>query len=165
VIERLGREMTRILLTGMSGTGKSTVIEELAARGYRAADIDQPGWSVHAPDGDWIWNEPRVQKLLSDANDDLLFISGCAENQGKFYEFLDAVVLLSAPQDVMVERLQSRTNNSYGKSPEELDEVLHYRETVEPLIRSGATHEIDTNQPLRAFVERVLEISSEHDLE
>jgi hypothetical protein len=43
--------------------------------------------------------------------------------------------------------------------------VLHYRETVEPLIRKGATHEIDTDQPLRDVVERVLEIASEHDLE
>lgn len=32
--------MKRILLTGMSGTGKSTVIRELAARGYKAVDAD-----------------------------------------------------------------------------------------------------------------------------
>ena len=32
--------MKRVLLTGMSGTGKSTVINELAARGYKAVDID-----------------------------------------------------------------------------------------------------------------------------
>ena len=30
----------RILLTGMSGTGKSKVIGELAARGYKAVDAD-----------------------------------------------------------------------------------------------------------------------------
>ena len=32
--------MKRILLTGMSGTGKSTLISELAARGYKAVDVD-----------------------------------------------------------------------------------------------------------------------------
>ena len=32
--------MKRILVTGMSGTGKSTVIGELAARGYKAVDAD-----------------------------------------------------------------------------------------------------------------------------
>jgi shikimate kinase len=151
--------MANVLLTGMSGVGKSRVIEELSKRGYNAVDLDHPDWSVHAADGDWIWNESRVHKLFTQHNDGLLFVSGCAANQGKFYEFLDAVVLLSAPQDVMVERLKSRTNNSYGKSPEELKLVLHYRETVEPLIRKGATHEIDTNQPLKAVVERVLEIA------
>lgn len=37
--------MKRVLLTGMSGTGKSTVIRELAARGYRAIDAGDAGWS------------------------------------------------------------------------------------------------------------------------
>ena len=32
--------MKRILLTGMSGTGKSAIISELAARGYKAIDAD-----------------------------------------------------------------------------------------------------------------------------
>ena len=87
-----------ILITGMSGTGKSTVIEELAARGYRAVDIDSPEWSEYAPDGDWIWREDRVQALLDSlGEDDILFLSGCAENQGKFYPWFDKVVLLSAP--------------------------------------------------------------------
>jgi dephospho-CoA kinase len=44
--------MKCILLTGMSGTGKSTIIGELRARGYQAIDMDEPGWSEHAPDGD-----------------------------------------------------------------------------------------------------------------
>jgi predicted ATPase len=35
--------MKRVLLTGMSGTGKSTVIKELAARGYKAVDTDDHG--------------------------------------------------------------------------------------------------------------------------
>lgn len=37
--------MKRVLITGMSGTGKSAVIRELAARGFRAVDIDTPEWS------------------------------------------------------------------------------------------------------------------------
>jgi dephospho-CoA kinase len=35
----------RVLLTGMSGTGKATVIEELPARGYKAFDTDYGGYS------------------------------------------------------------------------------------------------------------------------
>ena len=37
--------MKRILLTGMSGTGKSTLISELAARGYKAVDADCDAFS------------------------------------------------------------------------------------------------------------------------
>ena len=54
--------MKRILLTGMSGTGKSSVIAELRKRGYQAVDMDEPGWSEYAPDGEWFWREDRVQE-------------------------------------------------------------------------------------------------------
>ncbi len=35
----------RVLITGMSGTGKSAVIQALAERGYRSVDADEAGWS------------------------------------------------------------------------------------------------------------------------
>ena len=37
--------MARVLITGMSGAGKSTVLGELAARGYRTVDTDYDGWT------------------------------------------------------------------------------------------------------------------------
>lgn len=150
--------MKRILLTGMSGTGKSTVINELAARGYRAVDLDQPAWSEYAPDGDWIWREDRVRDLLSVEDGEILFISGCASNQGKFYPQLDKIVLFSAPTDIIIERLRTRTTNDYGKHPDELAETLGYIETVEPLLRKGAHHEIDTSAPLDDVVASVLQL-------
>ncbi len=151
--------MKRILITGMSGTGKSTVIGELRSRGYRAVDMDEPGWSEYAADGDWIWRENRVQDLLSSLkDDDVLFISGCASNQGKFYPQFDDIILFSAPTPVIVERLTSRSNNPYGKDPQELADTLGYIETVEPLLRKGADHEINTSAPLDEVVAAVLKI-------
>jgi hypothetical protein len=86
--------MKRILITGMSGTGKSAVIQELASRGYPAYDLDTPEWSEWidaAPsDGltpvqgkDWVWRENRVRELLSGSEEGTLFISGCAENMDR----------------------------------------------------------------------------------
>jgi dephospho-CoA kinase len=147
----------RVLLTGMSGTGKSAVIGELAARGYKAIDADY-GWSECGPEGDWVWREERIQRLLSTEDSDVLFVSGCATNQGKFYPQFDHVVLLSAPAAVIVERLATRTSNSYGKDPEELAQVLGYLQTVEPLLRKSAGHEIDTSAPLDEVVESVLRL-------
>lgn len=151
--------MKRILITGMSGTGKSTVLSELAARGYRTIDMDYDGWSVHAEDGDWVWNEPRLTELLASIQEDeVLFISGCASNQGKFYPQFEQVVLFSAPTHVLIERLKTRTNNPYGKDPAELLETLEYIQTVEPLLRKSADHEIDTNAPLSEVVANVLQL-------
>lgn len=152
--------MKRVLLTGMSGTGKSTVIGELAMRGFRTVDMDDPGWSEYALDGDWIWREDRIRALLSSVKEDeTLFVSGCATNQGKFYPLFEEIVLLSAPAAVLVERLTTRTNNPYGKRPDELAATLGYLETVEPLLRRGAGHEIVTTVPLDEVVATVLKVA------
>ncbi len=35
-------------------------------------------------DRDWVWREDRIQELLSVEDADVLFLSGCASNMGKF---------------------------------------------------------------------------------
>jgi dephospho-CoA kinase len=37
--------MPRILITGLSGVGKSTVVHARRAQGHCAIDMDEPGWS------------------------------------------------------------------------------------------------------------------------
>jgi dephospho-CoA kinase len=159
----------RVLITGMSGTGKSSVIVELAARGYKAVDTDYCGLSevvtVSAdeptglePGQDWVWREDRIDDLLSTEDAEILFLSGCAPNQGKFYPRFDHIILLTAPAGVIVERLATRTNNRYGKRPEEVARVLSHQQTIEPLLRRGAGHVVDTSAPLDQVVATVVRI-------
>jgi shikimate kinase len=152
--------MKRVLLTGMSGTGKSSVVEELTARGFRAIDTDY-GWCRHAADGEWIWDEQRIAEFLACETGDLLFVAGCASNQRKFYPQFDAIVLLSAPREVIEQRLASRTNNPFGSTSEQLAQVLDDLEHVEPLLRASATHEVVTTIPLNSVVARVLELAAD----
>lgn len=150
--------MKRILLTGMSGVGKSSVVAELAARGYSVLDMD--GWSEFVPEGsEWLWNEDRVQEFLSQDEGELSFICGCARNQVKFYPQFDKIILLSAPTEVILERLETRTNNPYGKHPDDLAEILSNIEAVEPLLRKSAHHEINTTLPLDEVVDTILKLS------
>jgi adenylate kinase family enzyme len=107
--------VTRVLITGMSGTGKSTLLGELAARGYRTVDTDY-GDYYETLDGERLWREDRIRALL--ATEGTLFVQGTARNQGAFYPFFEHIVLLSAPAKVLVERLATRVNNPYGKDPE-----------------------------------------------
>lgn len=155
--------MKRVLLTGMSGTGKSTVINHLARLGYRAIDVDDAGWTRSAPDGVWLWQEKRVERFLAEDNSSggVSFLSGCAESQVQFYPMFDHVVLLSAPSDVLMERLRCRTNNPYGKDPSEREAVMDYVRTVEPLLRDAADHEIDTSAPLAEVLATVLRVVGE----
>lgn len=150
--------MKRVLVTGMSGTGKSAVINDLATRGFRAIDADE-GWSESGPEGDWIWFEDRILPLLSDDVSSVLFLGGCASNQGKFYPQFTHIVLLTAPVDLIMQRLTQRTSNTYGKMPEERSRVLEDIRTVEPLLRRTAGREIDTSAPLDQVVEKVLQFA------
>jgi dephospho-CoA kinase len=77
--------VSRVLLTGMSGTGKSTIIRELRRKGFTAIDMDDPGWSTWASDGHQISLEEPLQKALDAAQSTPVFVSGCAENQVTFY--------------------------------------------------------------------------------
>ena len=158
--------MKRVLLTGMSGTGKSSVLAELRARGFKTVDTDYGGWTEqvevpanagNAPAMEWLWREDLVTRLLSTDDADVLFVSGTARNQAKFYPRFDHIVLLTAPVPVMTERLASRTNNPYGKEPDELAEVIGFKQTVEPALRRAADLEIDTSIPLDEVVEKILD--------
>ena len=156
--------MKRVLVTGMSGTGKSSVLLELRARGFKTVDTDYGGWSeqvdVPASDGppqkEWLWREDLIARLLATEDAEVLFVSGAVRNQTKFYPQFDHVVLLTAPVGVITERLAVRTNNPYGKSQAELAEVLALKETVEPALTRGADLEIDTSVPLEEVVETIL---------
>jgi dephospho-CoA kinase len=151
----------RILITGLAGAGKSSVIRALAASGLKAIDTDwNPEWECVGANGDeWVWREDRIRLLLDEENADALFVSACVSNQGKFYDRFDQVILLSAPESITVQRLLNRTDNPYGKRPEEIADVLGYKATVEPMLRKVASAEIDTSIPLAEVVAKVLEIS------
>lgn len=71
---------------------------------------------------------------------------------------IDAIVLLSAPAEVLLTRIERRTNNAYGKSSEERELILRHLAEVEPLLRATCTHEIDATQPVDQVVTRLIEI-------
>jgi adenylate kinase family enzyme len=142
----------RILVTGMSGTGKSSALAELGRRGFRVVDTDSPNWSEWAQD-EWLWREDRMAALLAAEDERPLFVSGCMSNQGKFYDRFDAVVLLSAPAEVILDRIDRRTTNDYGKTPAERALVLDHLASVEPRLRATCTHELDASRPLEEVVD------------
>jgi shikimate kinase len=150
--------MKRVLVTGMSGTGKSSLLDELAARGYETVDTDYGGY-FETVSGERLWRADTITELLAGAPDErpgVLFVQGTTRNQVLFYPRFDHVVLLSAPAEVITERLATRTTNPYGKDPRELAETLRYQQTVEPLLRAAATLEVVTTIPVARVADVVL---------
>jgi shikimate kinase len=142
--------VVRILLTGMSGAGKSTLLAELTRRGHQTVETDLDGWT----DGNGgPWDEERMTVLLAGHPD--VIVCGTAENQGRFRERFDQVVLLSAPIDVLIDRVRARTDNPYGRTSAQQDEIRRYVRDVEPALRRMATLELDGRRPVSELADTV----------
>lgn len=155
--------MSKILVTGMSGTGKSTALQLLDQRGHRVVDTDTDEWSrwIRQPDGcrDWVWREDAISRLLANHTQGHLFVAGCKRNQGRFYPQFDHIALLSAPAEVLLARIAARDNNPYGKSAREEADILRNLADVEPRLRATATVEIDASAPLLAVVQQLEDLT------
>jgi hypothetical protein len=86
---------------------------------------------------------------------------GPVSNQGRLYPHFDAVVLLSAPTEVLLRRIESRTTNVYGKAAGERELILERLAEVEPLLRATCTHEIDATQSVDDVVAALVAIGSD----
>jgi broad-specificity NMP kinase len=139
-----------VLVTGMSGSGKSTVLTELRRRGHGVVDTDDPGWIVEAEtDGgpERVWDLDQITALIDAHRTGWLFIAGCVANQPVVYDRFDAVVLLSAPVDVILDRVVNRAN-PFGSTAEDRAKIANDVATFEPRLREGADCEIVTTAPL-----------------
>jgi hypothetical protein len=56
---------------------------------------------------------------------------------------------------VLLARIAARTNNPYGRRPEERAAILEYLAVVEPRLRATATIEIDTSAPIDKVVDQM----------
>jgi cytidylate kinase len=121
-------------------------------------DTDEPGWTAwsEAEDG-YVWDEDRITALLA-APDAPQVVSGAVSNQGLFYRSFDELVLLSAPVDVILERVAQRDTNDFGKTAAQRARIVRDLSEFEPLMRRSCTVEIDATQPLEIVVDQLAEL-------
>lgn len=153
--------MTAILLTGMAGTGKSTVLDALAGKGFATVDTDLGDW-IDETGPERLWRIDRLEALLDehDAAGTPLFVAGTVINQRVLYPRFAEIVLLSAPLPVMLARIASRDTNPFGRTDEQRARIIADTEAVEPLLRASATIELDTRAPLVRTVDRLVRLAA-----
>lgn len=161
----------RFLIDGLSGTGKSTVTLELRKRGYTAFDADE----AFAYNGDletgeplddkelrrWLWNGNLLDAALEAAGDEVVFVCGGADDQTKYENRFNAIFTLIADDATITERLQSRTNNVYGKDPEELALQLAYNKGAIKYAKERGKVMIDATRPVTEVVDEILQRARE----
>lgn len=142
------------LISGLPGTGKSSVCKELQQRGMHAIDADKT-FGIQTKDG-WIWQGEKLNAVLSSPTPDMLFVCGSASNRDQFIQRFAKVFILYVNTDTLRHRLTTRTNNNFGKNPTVLARQLELNEGVKEYSIKRGRLIIDANQPLAAVVDEIL---------
>jgi len=164
-------------VTGLSGTGKSTINTELQSRGYESYDGDEDhlaAWynsdtgqlvevDIEACTPDFLLHHSRdisreiVEALASKAEGKPVFLCGAHENEGELQDLFAGVFGLVLDEGLLTQRLATRTNNQWGKLPHELAYSLAFRERWSENCRKFGFITIDAAQPTHAIVDFILE--------
>ena len=155
------------LIEGVSGTGKTTVAEELQRRGYHVVHGDRElayqgdpktGEPVvepaHASEMDkvvwqqqhWLWNIDKVKSVIADHSNAISFFCGGSRNFARFVDLLDGVFVLDVDLATLKRRLAGRPEDEFGGRPVEAELVVRLHATKEDIPRGDVV--IDATAPL-----------------
>jgi len=140
---------------GLSGAGKSSVYEELIQRGYTAISTDR-AWKQALPGRPSIWDEQKALRELERPEPDVLFVCGSSGNRDRFLPYFTEVFNLRIDDDTMRRRLEERTNNDYGKQPEEVELMLRLNRSDE---KPDGAIDVDATRSLQEVVDELLRLA------
>lgn len=167
--------MKKIYITGISGTGKTTISKELEKRGIYSISIDEIDnlcvWS-NKKTGEKIYREVELNKDFIDTHDwicdvdmlkdlinkgkDKVVVLGVASNQKHFLDMFDKILLLQCKPETFISRILQRTDNDFGKDESAQESILGwYKKFEEEMINTGAVP-VDVEKPLEEVVEKVI---------
>ena len=153
------------LIEGLSGTGKTSVCDELQRRGYRAIHGDRELAYQGDPetgeprDGfaheNHIWHVDKVKAVVADQDEPVTFFCGGSRNSEKFIDLFDGVFLLEVDLDTLDRRLDERPDTEWGGGkPPERELIARLHRTKEGVPSDGIS--IDATAPIADVVDEIL---------
>jgi broad-specificity NMP kinase len=167
------------LIEGGSGTGKTTVAEELQRRGYHVLHgdrelayrgdpktgepLEEPAYKSEMEKAIWrhmhgLWDVNKVKSVIADHSMEMSFFCGGCRNFSHFIDLLDGVFVLEVGDlDTIYRRIDERVARDptdFGGKPEEKELVARLHKTKEGIPKSGAI--IDATAPLDHVVDEIL---------
>lgn len=152
------------LVEGVSGTGKTSVCDELGRRGFQAIHGDRElayqgdpltgrplATSVHEHH---LWDVARVRALAADRREPATFFCGGSRNFTSFLDLFDEVFVLDVDLDTLHRRLDQRCLGEWGSEPVERDLIMRLHRTREDVPATGVV--IDATRPLTEVVDEIL---------
>lgn len=152
------------LIEGVSGTGKTSVCDELLRRGYHAIHGD----SALAYQGDpetgaplegtkhehHIWDVEKVKSLAADQRHAVTFFCGGSRNFHRFIDLFDEVFVLDLDLEGLNMRLAERPEDEFGGKSSERVLIARLHATKEG-VPAGAVS-INTSKQLAQVVDEIL---------
>lgn len=170
-----------ILITGVSGSGKSEISRQLKALGYETYDMDsiedlcvmvdkKMGLPTPYDNGNdlekiqkmyWLYKKDRLADFIANQKNDTAFYSGFPNNLQEILPLFTKVILLTASPSNIRKRLVARTDNGFGKSVEVQDHILRGKEKLErELLEKGAIA-VSADESVPQMVEDVIKAVSQ----
>jgi broad-specificity NMP kinase len=163
----------KILITGVAGTGKSTISKELNRRGITSIDFSDVSGMCYWRDkitkekteypitSDFNWfdshericNVERLKEILDEHKD--LIITGIAGNQTEYFNLFDKILLLQCNPETITQRMQTR-ESPWGKTKVEQDYTLKWQKIFDPLCLSIGLTPVNTEGSLDEVVDRII---------
>lgn len=170
--------MPLIYVTGIAGSGKSTVCRELKKRGYETQEGDDglsdfydnsTGEVVRRPvdvaerttewrsKHTWKMSRDKLLQLKANAEGKTAFVCGVASNEDEYLDVFDKVFALTLDVDTLKQRIHNRDDNSFGKLPHEMDIILEWQQGIgDYYIHKVGAQVIDATKPLNAVVDEII---------
>ena len=159
------------LIEGVSGTGKSSVCEELQRRGYQTINGDHelayqgdpetgeptPGFTHEHH----IWPVDKVKALAANQDRAATFFCGGSRNFSKFLGLFDGVFVLQVDVDTLNRRLSRQSGQSVGWKTSGADLMAQMHQTEEDIPRNGIW--IDATAPIVCVVDEIIRQSEATD--
>lgn len=171
------------LIEGVSGTGKTTVAEELQRRGFHVLHGDrelayrgypETGEPLNALDDNkamnntewaqkhWLWDIDKVKAVIADHSIPISFFCGGCRNFHCFIDLLDGVFVLEVDDfEILNRRLDERVARDptdFGGKPEEKKLVARLHQTKEDVPKNGII--IDATAPIVRVVDEIVHQST-----
>jgi len=168
--------MSAVLITGMSGAGKSTIAEVLARRGLASLDADNDPLLARSVDRDgnvvedtavpdfawlarhsWAWDPARLDELIRAAAPATLYVCGGAANELELADRFTHMFLLEMNEPTMLARLDAPSrDNHWGRIGDTREYLRRRLPGHQDRLRAFAAIPIDARQPLDHVVDAIL---------